>query len=58
MMKKLSIAGSLVGGIPETQDCIDFCHKQIIVPKIKLVSSNDLDSVFKLLHGKNDSITR
>ena len=58
MMKKLSIAGSLVGGMPETQDCIDFCHKHNIVPKIKLVTSNDLDSVFKLLHGKNDSITR
>jgi len=58
MMKKLSIAGSLVGGMPETQDCIDFCHKHNIVPKIKLVTSNELDGVFKLLHGKNDSIIR
>ena len=57
MMKKLSIAGSLVGGTPETQDCINFCHKHKIVPKIKLVSSNDVDSDFKLLHGKNDLIT-
>ena len=35
MMKKFSNAGSLVGGMPETQDCIDFCHKHKIVQKIK-----------------------
>ena len=57
-LKKISIAGSLVGGLPETQDCIDFCHKHSIIPKIKLVNSRDLDDVYKALSGKNDSITR
>ena len=58
MFKKQSIAGSLIGGLPETQDCIDFCHKHNIVPKIKLVTSNDLDNVYKELASKNDSIIR
>ena len=57
-LKKISIAGSLVGGLPETQDCIDFCHKHNIVPKIKLVNSNDLEGVYKDLSSKNDTIIR
>ena len=58
MMKKLSIAGNLVGGLQETQDCINFCAKHNIVPKIKLVTSSDIGSVFDELLKKNDSIVR
>merc|ERR1712141_719601 len=58
MFKKLSIVGSLIGGLPETQDCIDFCHKHNIVPKIKLVTWKDLDGVYKELKAKNDTIIR
>ena len=58
MMRKLSISGSLIGGIPETQDCIDFCHKHNIVPKIKTVTWGDLDQVYLDLSSKNDSIIR
>jgi len=58
MMKKLSIAGCLIGGMPETQDCIDFCHKHDIIPKIKIVTCNDLDEVYTSLSNKNDSIIR
>ena len=58
MMKKLSIAGCLIGGMPETQDCIDFCSKHNIVPKIKLVTSKDISTVYDELSKKNDSIIR
>merc|ERR1719336_60948 len=58
MFKKQSIAGSLIGGLPETQDCIDFCHKHNIVPKIKMVTCKDLDNVYVDLASKNDSIIR
>ena len=57
-LRKQSIAGSLIGGLPETQDCIDFCHKHEIVPKIKLVTWKDLDGVYKELKAKNDTIIR
>merc|ERR1712098_416943 len=57
MMKKLSIAGCLIGGMPETQDCIDFCHKHDIIPQIKIVTCNDLDEVYTSLSNKNDSIS-
>ena len=58
MFKKLSIAGSLIGGLPETQDCIDFCHKHNIIPKIKLVNSTELERVYQELTSKNDTIIR
>jgi len=58
MFRKLSIAGSLIGGIKETQECIDFCHKHKIVPEIKLVKVKDLDDVYTNLTSKNDQIVR
>merc|ERR1719153_1950158 len=58
MFRKLSVAGSLIGGLPETQECIDFCHKHKIIPKIKIVQSKDLGDVYKELQAKNDSIIR
>lgn len=58
MFRKLSVAGSLIGGLPETQECIDFCHKHKIIPKIKIVKSKDLGDVYKELQAKNDSIIR
>jgi len=58
MFRKISIAGSLIGGLPETQDCIDFCHKHNIVPKINIITSKELDSVYETLATKNDTIIR
>merc|ERR1711872_324920 len=58
MFRKLSVAGSLIGGLPETQDCIDFCNKHNIIPKIKVVTAKDLGEVYKELASKNDSIIR
>ena len=58
MFKKLSIAGSLIGGLPETQECIDFCHKHDIIPKIKLVNCTELERVYQELTNKNDTIIR
>merc|ERR1711990_1141951 len=58
MFNKLSIAGSLIGGIPETQECIDFCAKHKIVPITKVVKASDLGQVYKQLSEKNDTIIR
>ena len=58
MFKKQNIAGSLIGGLPETQDCIDFCAKHNIVPKTKLVTAAELDRVYVELASKNDTIIR
>jgi len=58
IMKSLAIAGSIIGGLPATQDCIDFCHKHRIVPKTNLITLTDLDKVYEDLKSKNDSVVR
>lgn len=58
MFRKLSIAGSLIGGVSETQECMDFCHNNQITPKIKLVTMKDMSEVYSQLKTKNDSIIR
>lgn len=58
MYRKLNITGSVIGGMPETQECIDFCHKHKIVPQIKIVKASDISDVYKVLVSKNDSIIR
>ena len=40
------------------QYVIDFCHKHNIVPKIKLITANELDKTYGDLSNKNDSIVR
>jgi len=58
IFRKLAIAGSFIGGMVETQDCINFCAKHGIVPSTKLITAGDLDGVYKELQTKNDSIVR
>ena len=58
MFKNHAIAGSIIGGLPDTQRVLDFCHQHKIVPKIKMITSNDLDRVYEELNKKNDTILR
>merc|ERR1719334_1256269 len=58
MYGRAKITGSVIGGMKETQECLDFCHKHNIVPRTKIVTAKDLDEVYKSLNSKNDSIVR
>ena len=58
IMKRLIIAGGGIGGIPETQECMDFCAKNKIFSKIKMVKASELDDVFATLVNKNDQVIR
>ena len=58
LSRGLSVAGSMVGGIAQTQECVDFCHQNNILPQIKLVQADELDRVYEELNSKNDSILR
>lgn len=53
-----SLSGSLIGGLQETQEVIDFCAEHKIIPDTKLVTGDQVDEVFKVLKEKNDGITR
>ncbi|OEH53333.1 alcohol dehydrogenase [Oceanobacillus sp. E9] len=42
-----SFAGSLIGGIRETQEMLDFCAEHHIVPKIEVISADQIDEAYK-----------
>ena len=48
-----SIAGSVIGGIAETQEVIDFCAKNNILPEVKLISIEDINDAFKDVKNEN-----
>jgi len=53
--KRISLAGSLVGGISETQDMIDFCFRNNIAADIELISAESVNvALEKLRHCSND----
>lgn len=58
MLTRTSLAGSMIGGMADTQEVIDFCHKHGLKPEIELITHKDLPKVYKILNGKNDSIKR
>lgn len=53
-MGRVSVAGSMIGGIKNAQACVDFCHKHNIFCETKLVTINDIDDVWTNLKTKND----
>lgn len=42
-----SIAGSLIGGIKETQEMLDFCAEHDIVADIEMISADDIDNAYQ-----------
>ncbi|MEQ2528425.1 NAD(P)-dependent alcohol dehydrogenase [Bacillaceae bacterium CLA-AA-H227] len=42
-----SFAGSTIGGIRETQEMLDFCAEHNIVPKIEIISADEIDEAYK-----------
>ena len=49
LFSRYSIEGSLIGGIPETQEMLDFCAKHNIVPEYDVIHAKDADAQFKAL---------
>lgn len=53
IMKRRSIAGSLIGGIPETQEMLDFCAEHGIVADIELIRAEQINEAYeRMLEGK------
>lgn len=44
--KRLAYGGSLIGGIAETQEMLDFCAEHGIVSDIELVTAKELDAAY------------
>jgi alcohol dehydrogenase (NADP+) len=44
--QRRSFAASMIGGIRETQEMLDFCAKHNIVPKIEVISADQIDEAY------------
>ena len=47
IMGRRSIAGSLIGGIAETQEMLDFCAEQSITADIEMIRADQIDDAFE-----------
>ena len=47
VLQRKSVAGSLIGGIPETQELLDFCGKHNITSDVEVIKAADIDTAFK-----------
>ena len=52
VFKRRAIAGSLIGGIPETQEMLDFCAKHGITSDIEMIKMQDIETAYaRMLKG-------
>ncbi|AYM91016.1 NAD(P)-dependent alcohol dehydrogenase [Serratia sp. 3ACOL1] len=52
IFKRRSIAGSMIGGIPETQEMLDSCAEQGIVADIELIRADQINEAYeRMLKG-------
>jgi uncharacterized zinc-type alcohol dehydrogenase-like protein len=53
IFKRRSLAGSLIGGIAETQEMLDFCAQHDIVSDVEMIPMQDIDKAYERML-KND----
>lgn len=50
--KRRNLAGSMIGGIPETQEILDFCAKHRIIADIEMIRADEINSAYeRMLKG-------
>ena len=54
VFNRITLAGSLIGGIKETQEVLDLCAKHDIKPDVKMIKIEEIDSVYDTLADGND----
>ena len=47
IMKRRALAGSMIGGIPETQEMLDFCAKHGIVADIEMIRADEINAAYE-----------
>ncbi|WP_160106560.1 NAD(P)-dependent alcohol dehydrogenase [Pseudomonas izuensis] len=52
IMKRRTLTGSMIGGIPETQEMLDFCAEHSIVSDIELIRAEQINDAYeRMLKG-------
>ena len=52
IFKRRSIAGSLIGGIAETQEMLDFCAEKGIVSDIEMIPAQAIDEAYERMQER------
>jgi uncharacterized zinc-type alcohol dehydrogenase-like protein len=47
IFRRKAIAGSLIGGLPETQEMLDFCAERGIVSEIEMIRADQIDQAYE-----------
>ena len=47
VLGRKSVAGSLIGGIKETQEMLDFCGEHNILPEIEMINMQDINEAYE-----------
>lgn len=47
LLKRRSLAGSAIGGIPETQEMLDFCAEHGIVADIEMIRADEINAAYE-----------
>lgn len=58
LMNRHCIEGSLIGSVPETQEMLEFCAKNNVVPEFEVITAKDADAQFKALMNGTASANR
>lgn len=53
MTKRRSVAGSIIGGIPETQEMLEFSSQHNIKPEVKLIPIEQINDAFSRIRDKD-----
>jgi uncharacterized zinc-type alcohol dehydrogenase-like protein len=47
IMRRRSLAGSMIGGIPETQEMLDFCAEHGITADIEMIRADQIEDAYE-----------
>jgi uncharacterized zinc-type alcohol dehydrogenase-like protein len=47
LLPRRSLAGSLIGGLPETQEMLDFCGKHGLASEIELIRIQQINEAYE-----------
>ena len=47
LMRRRSLSGSLIGGLPETQEMLDFCGKHNITSDIEMIRMDEINAAYE-----------
>ena len=45
--KRISVAGSMIGGMPETQEMLDYCGEHNITADVEIIPIGEINEAFE-----------